>query len=75
MKTGIIGLGAMGTGMARNLHSAGNLYRIWNRTREKADLLAKDLNIEVTETLEELATDCEMIITCVSRDEDVLEVI
>ena len=32
MKTGVIGLGAMGSGMALNLHKAGYLHGVWNRT-------------------------------------------
>ncbi len=36
MKTAVIGLGAMGTGMAANLHRAGLLAGAWNRTRAAA---------------------------------------
>ena len=36
MKTGVIGLGAMGVPMARNLHRVGYLAGVWNRTPEKA---------------------------------------
>ena len=32
MKTGIIGLGAMGQHMARNLLVAGHEVQVWNRT-------------------------------------------
>jgi 3-hydroxyisobutyrate dehydrogenase-like beta-hydroxyacid dehydrogenase len=34
---GFIGLGNMGSPMARNLADAGYAVRVWNRTREKAD--------------------------------------
>lgn len=34
MKTGFIGLGAMGCHMARHLLGAGHLIGVWNRTRE-----------------------------------------
>ena len=40
MQTGFVGLGAMGTHMARNLHRAGMLMGVWNRTAEKATALA-----------------------------------
>jgi len=40
MKTGVIGLGAMGAPMARNLHRAGYLETIWNRSAAKANLAA-----------------------------------
>ncbi len=36
MRVGFVGLGAMGMGMARNLHRAGLLSAVWNRTSEKA---------------------------------------
>jgi 3-hydroxyisobutyrate dehydrogenase len=39
MQTGIIGLGAMGTGMARNLARSGYLTSLWNRTPDKAHTL------------------------------------
>ena len=39
MKVGFIGLGKMGTGMARNLLRAGHQVTVYNRTREKAEAL------------------------------------
>ena len=36
MRVGFVGLGAMGAHMARNLHRAGLLSAVWNRTSEKA---------------------------------------
>jgi 3-hydroxyisobutyrate dehydrogenase len=45
MNTGFIGLGAMGDGMSRNLHRAGLLTAVWNRTAAKAEALAADLNV------------------------------
>ncbi|MCH8262263.1 MAG: NAD(P)-dependent oxidoreductase [Proteobacteria bacterium] len=75
MKTGVIGLGAMGAYMAINFHKASSLHRIWNRSREKAESIAKETGVEITGSPEQLAEECELIITCVSRDEDVLSVI
>ena len=75
MRTGVIGLGAMGAHMAINLHKAGSLHRIWNRSRNKADAIAKETGVDIAESPEQLAKECELIITCVSRDEDVLSVI
>lgn len=75
MQTGVIGLGAMGAYMALNFHKAGTLHRVWNRSREKADALSQETGVVIVETPEQLAEDCELIITCVSRDEDVLSVI
>ncbi len=75
MQTGLIGLGAMGTHMARNLNQAGMLCAIWNRSPEKASRLASEMGIAAAASPAELAAQCELIITCVSRDDDVLEVV
>lgn len=75
MKTGIIGLGAMGAPMARNLHAAGYLAAIWNRSPEKAAQLHVETGVPVTASPAELAQQCELVILSVSADADVLEVI
>ena len=75
MKTGVIGLGAMGAYMALNFHKAGSLHRIWNRSRGKAEAIAEETGVEIADSPEQLAEECELTITCVSRDEDVLSVI
>ncbi|MBA1146428.1 NAD(P)-dependent oxidoreductase [Ectothiorhodospiraceae bacterium WFHF3C12] len=73
MKAGVIGLGAMGSGMAKNLARAGMLASIWNRTRQVAEDWAKELGVDAAADPAEVARACDVIITCVSRDEDVLE--
>ena len=73
MKTGVIGLGAMGSGMALNLHKAGFLYGVWNRTRSKAEDIAGRCGVVLFESPAALAAQCELVILCVSRDADVLE--
>lgn len=75
MKTGFIGLGAMGMGMAQNLHQAGHLYGVWNRSKDKAQAFAARTSVEVAPSIKALAAECDLIITCVSRDKDVLDVI
>jgi 3-hydroxyisobutyrate dehydrogenase len=75
MKAGVIGLGAMGSGMAKNLASAGMLAGVWNRTASVARDLAGELGVEVAADPAAVARASDVIITCVSRDEDVLEVI
>ena len=40
MKIAFIGLGRMGTGMARNLLRAGHVLALYNRSREKAEPFA-----------------------------------
>ncbi len=75
MRTGFIGLGAMGAHMARNLHRAGLLTAVWNRTPEKARALGAELGVSAPATLAELAASVEAVVLCVSADGDVLEVV
>ncbi len=70
MKIGMIGLGAMGTHMARNLHRGGNLAGVWNRTSAKAQALAAELAVECFSSPADLARRCEVIVICVSADAD-----
>lgn len=65
----------MGTGMALNLHKAGKLHRVWNRTSSKAQKLSGETGVEASESIQSLARACELIVVCVARDEDVLEVV
>jgi 3-hydroxyisobutyrate dehydrogenase len=75
MQTGFVGLGAMGAPMARNLHRAGLLSGVWNRTAAKAIALAQELHCHAFASLAELAAQCEAVVICVSADEDLREVI
>src|SRR5271169_2259483 len=75
MQTGFVGLGAMGAHMARNLHRAGLLTGVWNRTTEKATALAAELKVHCFASLSELAGNCEAVVICVSADEDLRAVI
>jgi 3-hydroxyisobutyrate dehydrogenase len=75
MQTGFVGLGAMGAHMARNLHRAGLLTGVWNRTADKAAALAKELHCLAFANLAELAGNCEAVVICVSADDDLREVI
>ena len=75
MRVGFVGLGAMGMHMARNLHRAGLLTSVWNRSGEKARSLAAELSCTAPPTLADLAADSDAIVLCVSADEDVLEVV
>jgi 3-hydroxyisobutyrate dehydrogenase len=72
---GFIGLGAMGRGMARNLHRAGLLRGVWNRTADRALVLAAELGCVAAGTPAELAAQCDVIVLCVSADADVLDVV
>jgi 3-hydroxyisobutyrate dehydrogenase len=75
MRVGFLGLGAMGAYMARNLHNAGLLTAVWNRTPAKAAALAAELNCPAPATPAELAPHTDVMVLCVSADQDVQTVI
>ena len=72
LKTGFIGLGAMGLPMARHLHARGLLVAVGNRTRAKAEALAAELGASAPPTPAALAAQCDVIALCVTADDDVL---
>jgi 3-hydroxyisobutyrate dehydrogenase len=75
LRAGFVGLGAMGLGMARNLHKHGLLSAVWNRTAEKANALAQETGCKAVSNLADLVPLCDVIVSCVSADADVLAVI
>lgn len=75
MRTGIIGLGAMGLGMARRVAGGGYLCAVYNRTTSKAIELAEELNVTAYTDPVGLTAAVDLILICVSADRDVLEVI
>ncbi|HXG28748.1 MAG TPA: NAD(P)-dependent oxidoreductase, partial [Nevskiales bacterium] len=75
MKTGLIGLGAMGQSMARNLARHGRLAGVWNRSVDKARTLAVETGCHVAADPAELARTCEAVVICVSADADVKSVV
>lgn len=75
MRVAIIGLGAMGTGMARNIAHSEHELQLWNRTLEKAQALATALELSIASSVAQLAAEADIIILCVSADRDVLEVV
>ncbi|KAH9854276.1 NAD-P-binding protein [Lenzites betulinus] len=84
LQIGFCGLGAMGYPMARNLakwridHIPGFLpIYVWNRTAVKADALLKELGddaIMVADSLEQLATECDIVFTNLAEDDVVKSV-
>ncbi len=75
MKVGFIGLGAMGTGMVNNLAQAGLLTAVYNRTEAKAVSLAAELNVNACLAPQQLAAVSDVVMLCVSADEDLLEMV
>jgi 3-hydroxyisobutyrate dehydrogenase len=72
-KIGWIGAGRMGFEMARRLAKAGCDIAVWNRTRAKAEPLAKD-GAKIVDALPDLAG-CDIVFCMVSTYDDVKEVI
>ena len=75
LRTGVLGLGAMGAPMARHLQAAGLLTVIWNRTESVARALAEELLVPVAADPAALARDCDVVLTCVSADADLESVL
>jgi len=67
MKTGFVGLGKMGSGMARNLLRAGHEVTVYNRTRDKAEALAAD-GARVADSPADACRDAEAVITMLADD-------
>jgi len=65
----------MGLSMARNLHKAGLLAGVWNRSRDKAEALAAETGCRVATGPAALAAESEAIVVCVSADRDVLGIV
>ena len=72
-KLGWIGTGRMGFEMAWRLAKGGCDLTVWNRTRAKAEPLAKD-GAKIVDSIPEL-TDCDIVFCMVSTYDDVKEVI
>jgi 3-hydroxyisobutyrate dehydrogenase len=75
IRAGVIGLGAMGASMARHLANAGFLSMVWNRTSSTAEAISNETGARVAGTPEQLAAACNVILTCVSADQDLLDVV
>jgi 3-hydroxyisobutyrate dehydrogenase len=75
LRVAFAGLGAMGIPMAKNLHQAGLLSGVWNRTSSKADALGTELGVPAPLSLADLARGADVVVICVSADADVRAVV
>ena len=71
----VYGLGAMGRPIARNLYEHGLLLGVKNRTEGIATGLANELNLEDFESEEDMFAQADCVLTCVSADDDLLQII
>jgi len=67
MKVGFIGLGSMGSGMARNVMNAGHTLVAYNRTRSRAEEL-QGLGATVAKSAGEAAAGADVVITMLADD-------
>jgi 3-hydroxyisobutyrate dehydrogenase-like beta-hydroxyacid dehydrogenase len=74
MKIGFIGLGKMGSGMARNLLRAGHELAVYNRSREKAEALSPE-GARIANSPKEVCRRSEAVITMLSDDHAVAEIV
>jgi 3-hydroxyisobutyrate dehydrogenase-like beta-hydroxyacid dehydrogenase len=72
MHLAFIGLGKMGSAMARNLIAAGHQLTVYNRTRSKAEPFAAQ-GARVAESPADAARDCEAVVTMLADDHAVEE--
>ncbi|MFL4471729.1 NAD(P)-dependent oxidoreductase [Tateyamaria armeniaca] len=68
MRVGLAGLGRMGVPMARNLVDAGFAVTVWNRSSDKAHVLADQIGCAVATTPRALAEVSDVIVTMLADD-------
>jgi 3-hydroxyisobutyrate dehydrogenase-like beta-hydroxyacid dehydrogenase len=66
-KVGFIGLGLMGSRLARRLHTAGWSIRAWNRSPQPAAEISKE-GIAIAPSLADLVTDSDLILSSLAND-------
>lgn len=75
MKIAFLGLGVMGAPMAGHLQGAGYEVCVYNRTLTKAQAWQARYQGRVAECAREAVRGAEVVLLCLGRDEDVLEVV
>jgi len=65
----VIGLGTMGSAMARRIHGAGYDLVVWNRSRARAESLTSDIDARVAPTAAEAAGSAGTIVSSLADDE------
>jgi 3-hydroxyisobutyrate dehydrogenase-like beta-hydroxyacid dehydrogenase len=66
-EVGLIGLGLMGSGLARRLHTAGWNIRAWNRNPQPAAEISKE-GIAIASSVAELAANSNVILSSLAND-------
>jgi 3-hydroxyisobutyrate dehydrogenase-like beta-hydroxyacid dehydrogenase len=74
MKIAFVGLGNMGSAMARNLIKSGQTLTVYNRTRSRAEDL-QPMGARVAESVSQAASEAEIMITSLADDRAVEDLI
>ncbi len=74
IRLAFIGLGVMGYPMAGHLKRRGYDVTVFNRTHSRAQKWVSEFNGKLAETPANAAEDCDIIFSCVGRDDDLREV-
>lgn len=70
----VIGLGRMGSAMARRFSGAGHRLIVWNRDRSKAEAVAADTDAWVAESPSAAAAEADVVVTSLADDRALSEV-
>ena len=62
----VIGLGSMGSALAKTLLSAGHGITVWNRSQEKAELFVAD-GAEIGATIADAVENSPVILVCIDN--------
>ena len=79
LRVGFVGLGTMGSGMARNIARAGLPLELFNRTASKATAIAQELlsangDVRAVETPAEVARRSDVVVSCLPDSPEVEQV-
>ena len=79
LRVGFVGLGTMGSGMARNIARAGFPLALFNRTASKAKAIAQELlsangDVRAVETPAEVARRSDVVVSCLPDSPEVEQV-
>ena len=66
-RVGLIGLGLMGSRLARRLHTSGWNVQAWNRSPDSAKSLARD-GVTISSSVERLVADSDLVISSLAND-------
>jgi len=72
-KVAFLGLGAIGTPMARNLAEKGFALTVWSRNTAKSDAFAEKHRVKPGKTASEAVRDADVVITCLPSSVEVEE--